>query len=114
MIELTKEVVEQAHKAGFRVFVADEGRGDYGVIKNSEGLVMSFWPGPFGGMSFASCWKSKEPCKNAGQGGLIAEGLCRFDIKELFKQYTMYESCTPKTLQEHFKLYQDSSKYKEV
>lgn len=113
MTDLTKQVIEQAHEAGFRVFVSDNGKGDYGVVENSEGLVISFWPGPFGGMSFASCWKSSNPSKN-GKGGIIMEGLCKFDIKELFKHYTMREGCTPKTLQEHFKLYQQSSKYKEV
>ena len=113
MFDLTKQVIEQAHEAGFRVLVADNGKGDYGVVENSEGLVVSFWPGSFGGMNFASCWKSDHPGRN-GQGGLIRENIFRFNIKEIFKNCTMFEGCSPKTLQEHLKLYQQSSKYKEV
>ena len=115
MNTLTVQIMRKAQDDGNRVFIADEGKGNYGIITNQAGTqVVSFWPSPFGGMSFATCYKSTGA--NVGQGALIAEGRYNMDkinTTDYLNRNVITEYHRPKTLTEHLEFYK-SSHYKEM
>ena len=73
MKTLTMQIAHKAQEDGNRVFIAEDGKGDYGLITTQEGdKCVTFWPAPFGGMNFATCHKC-TPNVNMGSGILFAE-----------------------------------------
>lgn len=116
MNSLTVQIMRKAQADGNRVFIADDGKGNYGIFTNQEGTqVVSFWPAPFGGMNFATCHKCK-PNINMGSGILIAED--RYDMDKTNTTAYLNRNLTtdmhrPETLEEHLKNYK-SSNYKEI
>ena len=116
MNSLTVQIMRKAQTDGNRVFIAEDGKGDYGIFTNQEGTqVVSFWPAPFGGMNFATCHKALDN-SNMGQGVLIAEA--RYDMDKInttafLNRNVVTDHTRPKTLTEHLKLY-ESSHYKEI
>ena len=77
---LVTKLINKTHKDNNRIFVAEDGKGDYGFITDQMGQVcVSFWPHPHGsGMNFATCHKSIAGV-NCGTGDLIAENRCDMD-----------------------------------
>ena len=116
MKTLTMQLAHKAQEDGNRVFIAEDGKGDYGIITDQMGTkVVSFWPAPFGGMNFATCHKAKDS-KNAGQGILIAEdryNMDKINTTAYLNRNIATEYIRPKTLAEHLKFY-ESSRYKEI
>jgi len=116
MKALTMQIAHKAQLDGNRVFIADDGKGDYGIITNQSGtLVVSFWPAPFGGMNFATCHKALRN-SNIGQGTIIAED--RYDMDKInttayLERNIVTDISRPKTLAEHLAFYK-SSNYKEI
>lgn len=116
MNSLTVQIMRKAQVDGNRVFIADNGQGDYGIFTNQEGTqVVSFWPAPFGGMNFATCHKALDN-SNVGQGELLAEA--RYDMLNInttafLNRNIVTDHTRPKTLAEHLKFYK-SSNYKEI
>ena len=116
MNSLTIQLIHKAQADGNRVFIAEDGKGDYGIFANQEGTrVVSFWPAPFGGMNFATCHKATANY-NEGQGELIAEA--RYDMNKInttafLNRNVVTGTHRPKTLAEHLEFYK-SSKYKEI
>ena len=120
MNELTRAVRDKALKLGLRVFISDEGKGNYGFFCNREGTrLISFWPGTFGGMNFATCHVAKQPSR-LGQGQMLAEGLESIkkihplNMLERYEIISNNEDVRPKTLKEQLAMYGISSKYLEV
>lgn len=118
MQDITRAVINKAHEQSLRVFISDHGHGNYGVFSNQAGTsVISFWPSPFGGMSFATCHKALNPTR-WGQGVLIREGVTqkvieKLNLAEYLNRNIVYPDRRPKTLEEHLEFYK-SSNYKEV
>ena len=116
MNALTVQIIRKAQLDGNRVFIADDGKGDYGIITNQPGtLVVSFWPAPFGGMNFATSHKSNTTLRD-GQGFLIAEDRYAIDTintTAYLERNICRDGIRPKTLAEHLKYY-ESSHYKEI
>lgn len=116
MKTLTMQVVHKAQLDGNRVFIADDGKGDYGIFTNQDGsLVVSFWPAPFGGMNFATCHKALDN-SNIGQGVVIAEArynMKNIDTNAYLRRNIVSADRRPKTLAEHLAFYK-SSNYKEI
>ena len=116
MNALTVKIVRKAQLDGNRVFVADDGKGDYGIFTNQDGsLVVSFWPAPFGGMNFATCHKALNNA-NIGQGVLIAEdryNIENIDTNAYLRRNIVTSDRRHKTLAEHLAFYK-SSNYKEI
>lgn len=118
MQDITRAVIHRAHEQSLRVFIADNGQGNYGVFCNQAGTsVVSFWPSPFGGMSFATCHKALNPT-NLGQGVLIREGVTqkvieKLNLTEYLNANRVYPDRRPKTLKEHLEFYKRSN-YKEI
>ena len=116
MKTLTMQIARKAQADGNRVFIADDGKGDYGLITTQSGSkCVTFWPAPFGGMNFATCHKC-SPGVNMGGGILIAED--RYDMDSINTTVFLDRNvCTdnhrPETLSEHLKNYA-SSHYKEI
>ena len=116
MNNLTVQIMRKAQLDGNRVFIADNGKGNYGIITNQAGTqVVSFWPSPFGGMSFATAYNSKGNI-NCGQGELIAEARYNMDkinTTDYLNRNVITEHTYPKTLAEHLEFYK-SSHYIEI
>lgn len=117
MYSLTTKIIRKVQADGNRVFIANEGKGDYGIFTNQAGtLVISFWPAPFGGMNFATSHKALDNC-NIGQGVMIAEDkydVDKINTTEYLNRNTMVPNDRrPKTLKEHLEFYK-SSHYKEI
>lgn len=116
MNSLTIQLIHRAQADGNRVFIAEDGKGDYGIFTNQEGTrVVSFWPAPFGGMNFATCHKALDN-SNVGQGELIAEA--RYDMDKIntttfLNRNVVTDTHRPKTAAEHIAFYK-SSNYKEI
>lgn len=116
MKTLTMQIAHKAQLDGNRVFIADDGKGDYGIITNQDGsLVVSFWSAPFGGMNFATSHKALNN-SNIGQGVLIAENrynMKNIDTNAYLRRNIVASDRRPKTLAEHLAFYK-SSNYKEI
>lgn len=116
MNTLTMQIVHKAQLDGNRVFIAEDGKGDYGIFTNQdESAVVSFWPAPFGGMNFATCHKALHNT-NVGQGELIAEdryNMENLDTNAYLRRNVATPDHRPKTLTEHLEFYK-SSNYKEL
>lgn len=110
-------LVNKALADGNRVFLSDNGKGDYGCFCNPEGtLVCSFWPSSWYGYNIASQYVSEIP-REEGQGFLLLEGCTNFeecDTSLLLRQNNRSATHRPKTLKEFLQQYQESSKLKEV
>lgn len=116
MNNLVIQLIRKAQADGNRVFIAEDGKGDYGIFTNQEGTrVVSFWPAPFGGMNFATSYKALNN-SNIGQGELIAEA--RYDMDKInttafLNRNVVTDMHRPKTAKEHMTYYK-SSNYKEI
>ena len=116
MKTLTMQIARKAQADGNRVFIAEDGKGDYGLITTQEGdRCVTFWPAPFGGMNFATCHKCK-PNVNMGSGILIAEArynMNNINTTDYLNWNRINDNHRPETLAEHLVNYK-SSHYKEL
>lgn len=118
MKTIIMQLVRKAQSDGNRVFVANNGTGDYGLITNQDGTkVITFWPSDFDcGMSFATDYVAKNPTR-FGQGEVIAQNRYEMDkinTTEYLNRNVWTPDHRPKTLEEHLAFYQTSSKYREM
>lgn len=115
--DLVKRVVKVCKDKGLRVFLSNEGKGDYGFFTDKNGQkVVCFDTEPFGLLRFFTAHTSK-PGYNEGSGIMITEEVANLEKESLILMLDNNRETDghkPKTLEDQLKAYGESSKYKEV
>lgn len=109
-IEMVKELANEIKAAGFRVFIAKS--GTYGFYTNEAGSRVVSFQADLGGIKFSGNYKSKS----CGTGwGLDDSMSFEAMIKAGAPHWaTKGEAVQLVTLEQHLKIYQQSSMYTEV
>lgn len=114
---LVKRLVKACKDKGLRVFLSNEGKGNYGFFTDKNGQkVVCFDTEPFSLLRFYTAHTSK-PGHCEGSGIMITEEVatpekeCLIQMLEANRETDGYK---PKTLEDQLKAYGESSKYKEV
>lgn len=112
--ETVLEFAQKATKQGVRVFIAE--KGTYGFITNQNGDRIVSFGFDLCCLVFSGNYKTNNP-KQTGKGWRI-EHVDLLNIPNLLKEYPPYWSVGDSkweftTLDQHLKMYQNSSKYKE-
>ena len=114
---LVKRLVKVCKDKGLRVFLSNEGKGNYGFFTDKDGQkVVCFDTEPFGLLRFFTAHTSK-PGYNEGSGIMIAEEVANPEKESLILMLDNNRETDghkPKTLEDQLKAYGESSKYKEV
>ena len=115
--DLVKRVVKTCKDKGLRVFLSNEGKGNYGFFTDKNGQkVVCFDTEPFGLLRFYTAHTSK-PGYNEGSGIIINEEVANPEKESLILMLDNNRETDghkPKTLEDQLKAYGESSKYKEV
>lgn len=115
--ELVDKLVQECKAQGLRVFLSDEGEGNYGFFTNKEGTkCVGFDTEPWLLLRFFTCHISK-PGNNEGSGCLIMEEVSNvkdLDLNMMLNLNRETPNHKPKTLKDELDMYGKSSKYKEV
>lgn len=114
---LVDKVVAKCKAEGLRVFLSDEGKGNYGFFTDKNGTkCVSFDTEPWLLLRFFTCHTSK-PGYREGSGYIIQDEVA--DVSKLYLHSMLdlnkeTDAYKPKTLQDQLDAYGQSSKYKEV
>lgn len=115
--KLVNKLVAKCKAQGLRVFLSDEGKGNYGFFTDKDGQkCVGFDTEPWLLLRFFTCHVSK-PGHKEGSGIMIEDEVA--DVKKL-SLISMLEAnretdgYRPQTAAEHIAAYGESSKYKEV
>ena len=115
--DLVKRVVKVCKDKGLRVFLSNEGKGNYGFFTEKNGQkVVCFDTEPFCLLRFFTAHTSK-PGYNEGSGIMITEEVANPEKESLILMLDNNRETDghkPKTLEDQLKAYGESSKYKEV
>ena len=115
--DLVKKLVKECKTKGLRVFLSNEGKGNYGFFTDKNGQkVVCFDTEPFGLLRFYTAHTSK-PGYNEGSGIMITEEVANPEkecLIQMLEANRETDGHKPKTLQDQLKAYGQSSKYKEV
>lgn len=118
--EAIAELVPVITKAGYRVFIAEQ--GNYGFFTDSDGTrIVSFAASGLAGPTASGNYKTSKP-QQTGTGWRITDSFLpktSHDIEEIFKAYPPQwalrcDSWSYTTLEQYLDTYQRSSKYEEV
>lgn len=114
---LVDKLVAECKKQGLRVFLSDNGEGNYGFFTNKDGTkCVGFDTEPWLLLRFFTCHKCK-PGNNEGSGCLIMEEVANvkdLDLNAMLECNRETPGHRPQTAKEHIDCYGQSSKYKEV
>lgn len=114
---LVDKVVAKCKAEGLRVFLSDEGEGNYGFFTDKNGQkVVCFDTEPWLLLRFFTAHTSK-PGYNEGSGIMIEDEVAdvkSLNLTQMLEVNKETDGHKPKTLEDELKAYGQSSKYKEV